>query len=134
LPELTDDLLETLIAGFGRVNSPLSAVLIEHSGGAVSRVPQAASAYDHRDSEYNLALISRWPDPAMADDSIAWIKQLWTETERFGRGVYVNYLGVGESQDRVRAAYGPEKHDRLVALKRQYDPGNLFRHNQNIKP
>jgi FAD/FMN-containing dehydrogenase len=49
------------------------------------------------------------------------------------RGVYVNYLGVDESADRVRAAYGAEKYARLVELKNRYDPPNLFRHNQNIK-
>jgi FAD/FMN-containing dehydrogenase len=134
IPKLTDEAIDTMIEGFGRVNSPLSAVLIEHAGGAVARVARDATAFDHRDSEYNLAIISRWPDAAMADDSIAWARAVWSAMEPFGRGVYVNYLGVGESQDRVRAAYSPEKYERLVALKRQYDPTNLFRFNQNIAP
>ena len=134
LPKLTDDALSTIVDGFGQVTSPLSLVLIEHAGGAVARVPQDATAFDHRDSEYNLAIIARWPDPAMADDSIAWTRKLWTDMEPYGKGVYVNYLGFGESQDRVRAAYGEQKYARLVALKRQYDPTNLFRYNQNIVP
>ncbi len=52
----------------------------------------------------------------------------------YARGVYVNYLGVGEASDRVRAAYGNEKYARLVELKNRYDPTNTFRYNQNIKP
>jgi hypothetical protein len=134
LPRLTDGALDVIVDGFGHVNSPLSSVLIEHAGGAVARVPQDATAFDHRDSEYNLAIISRWPDPVMADDCIAWTRQLWFAMEPHGRGVYVNYLGFGEGQDRVRAAYGEEKYARLSALKRQYDPTNLFRFNQNIAP
>ena len=134
IPKLSDGALDTMVEAFGRVSSPLSSILIEHSGGAVARVPNDATAFDHRDSEYNLAIISRWPEPSMADGCIAWTRQLWFAMEPYSRGVYVNYLGIGEGQDRVRAAYGPEKYDRLAALKRQYDPTNLFRYNQNIAP
>ena len=52
----------------------------------------------------------------------------------YARGAYVNYLGVGDAPDRVRAAYSPQKYARLAALKRQYDPENVFRFNQNIPP
>src|SRR5262249_24351758 len=123
-----------LSARYERVNSPPSPTVIQHLGGAVARVDRDVTAFDHRDAEYNLAIIARWPDPAMADAGFAWTRQLYDEMTPHARGVYVNYLGVGESQDRVRAAYGDEKYAHLVELKNRYDPANTFRYNQNIKP
>ncbi|HEY7033579.1 MAG TPA: FAD-binding oxidoreductase [Thermomicrobiales bacterium] len=134
LTDLGDDAIAKLAAGYGQVTSPLSAVVVEHLGGAVARIDRNATAFDHRDAEYNLAIIARWPEPAMADAGIAWTRQLYDAMTPHARGVYVNYLGVGESQDRVRAAYGDEKYARLVDLKNRYDPTNVFRYNQNIKP
>lgn len=134
LKDIPDDLLDTLCDRFAGVTSPLSALLIEHLGGAVARVPRDATAFDHRDARYNLAIIARWPDPALAAPSIAWTRGVWDATAPHALGVYVNYLGVGESDERVRAAYGPAKYDRLAKLKARYDPDNAFRFNQNIKP
>lgn len=134
LTDLGDGAIDKLAAGYGRVTSPLSVIVIEHLGGAVARVDRNATAFDHRDAEYNLALIARWPDPAMADAGIAWTRGLWDEMTAHARGVYVNYLGIGEGEDRVRAAYGNAKYARLVALKNRYDPTNLVRYNHNIKP
>jgi FAD/FMN-containing dehydrogenase len=134
LTDIDDDLLDTLVAQFGKSPSPLSALLIEQVGGAVARVPRDSSAFDHRDADYNLAIISRWPDPAMADAGIAWARETWEATKDHARGVYVNYLGVGEAGDRVRAAYGDEKYARLAEIKQRYDPNNVFRFNQNIRP
>ena len=133
-PSLNDDLIDILATEFATVASPLSQILIENAGGAVSRIDPEATAFDHRHSPYNLAFISRWTDPAAADRNIEWTRKAWSAAEPHARGVYVNYLGVGENQDRVRAAYGSAKYDRLSALKRQYDPTNLFRFNQNITP
>jgi FAD/FMN-containing dehydrogenase len=134
LPTLTDEALDLLVDGFARATSPLTSILLEQLGGAVARVPREDSAFDHRAAQYNLAIIARWPDPAMAEECIAWTRKLWTDMEPHGQGVYVNYLGEHEGQDRVRAAYGPGKYDRLATLKRQYDPTNLFRFNHNIVP
>ncbi|MEA2598608.1 MAG: hypothetical protein QOF01_5077 [Thermomicrobiales bacterium] len=134
LTDLGDGAIEKMVASYATVTSPLSAVLVEHVGAAVARVDRNATAFDHRDAEYNLAIISRWPDPALADASIAWTRELWDAMTPHARGVYVNYLGVGEAEDRVRAAYGDEKYARLVEIKNRYDPTNLFRYNQNIKP
>jgi len=125
---------DVLIDHFGRVTSPLSAVLIEHLGGAVARVNRNATAFDHREADFNLAMIGRWADPADADRHIAWTRGLSDAMLGHARGVYVNYLGVAEGADRVRSAYGDEKFARLVALKDRYDPTNLFRFNQNIPP
>ena len=132
--DLSDDAIDTIVDGFSRITSPLSAILLEHLGGAVARVGRDDTAFDHRDAEYNLAIIARWPEPAMEEAGIAWARDLWSAMLPFTRGVYVNYLGVGESSARVREAYGADKYARLAALKRRYDPTNQFRFNQNIEP
>jgi FAD/FMN-containing dehydrogenase len=134
LRALSDDAIDTAVDHFDRVTSPLSAVLFEQFGGAVSRVGPEASAFPHRDAMYNLVIVGRWPDPALADPTMGWVRGLSDAMRPHARGVYVNYLGAGEGEDRVRAAYGPDTYDRLAKLKAKYDPNNFFRLNQNIRP
>ena len=76
-------------------------------------------------------------DTGDAERCVRWAREFWAAMQPYSSGgVYVNYLGqeADEGRDRIKAAYGPEKYARLVALKNKYDPGNLFRLNQNIKP
>jgi FAD/FMN-containing dehydrogenase len=134
LTGLSNEAIDVIVAGANAAPSPLSAVLVEHAGGAVARVGQDETAFDHREAEYNLAIIARWLDPADAEANIAWARGLWDAMQPYAKGVYVNYLGVGDSAERVREAYSPAKYARLAALKRDYDPENLFRRNQNIPP
>ncbi len=134
LTGLTDEVIDLLVAGANASPSPMNAVLIEHFGGAVARVGQDETAFDHRDADYNLAIIARWLDPADAEANINWARSLWDIVKPFSRGAYVNYLGVGDEPARVRDSYSPTKYARLVALKQQYDPENVFRSNQNITP
>ena len=134
LTGLPDEAIAIMVDGANSAPSPLNNVLVEHLGGAVARVGKDETAFDHRDAEYNFAVIAVWNDPAEAEANIAWARGLWEALEPFSRGAYVNYLGVGDSAERVRAAYGPEKYARLAALKREYDPENLFHRNQNILP
>ena len=132
---LPDDLIEAAVSSFERVTSPLSALIIEQFGGAVSRVARDDAAFDQRDSNYNLVIASRWTDPADANVNVAWARSTSDAAKPFTTGrVYVNYIGAGESPDRVRAAFGADKYDRLAAVKRKYDPTNVFRINQNILP
>lgn len=134
LRELPDAAIDTLCERFASVTSPLSALLIEQFGGAVSRVATDDTAFAQRDALFNLAVIARWDDPSTAASHIAWARESSEAMKPFASGgVYVNYLG-DEGADRVRAAYGPAKYDRLVAIKQKYDPTNLFRMNQNIRP
>ena len=134
LTGLTDDAIDVLCDRFASVTSPLSSLLIEQFGGAVRRVPAGDSAFAHRDAPFNRAVIARWTDPLTAALHTDWARDTGEAMLRFtSGGVYVNYLGA-EGAARVRAAYGPEKYDRLVAIKRKYDPANLFRVNQNISP
>jgi FAD/FMN-containing dehydrogenase len=134
LTDLNEGGIDTLVDHFSRAASPLSLVLIEHLGGAVARVGRNDTAFDHRDYEYNVAIIGRWAEPSQADPNIAWTRTLADALLPYAHGVYVNYLGVGEQVDRLRAAYGDEKYARLVELKNRYDPTNRFCFNQNIAP
>jgi FAD/FMN-containing dehydrogenase len=96
-------------------------------------VPAAATAYANREAAYDSFPVSIWSDPAADEAYIAWAREMYTALRPFGMGgVYVNNLG-DEGHERVRAAYG-ENYDRLVTLKRKYDPDNLFRLNQNVSP
>lgn len=132
---ISDEFIEGAVSAFERVPSPLSALLLEHFGGAVSRVPRDATAFDQRDSEYNFVIVSRWAEPGDRDKNVAWARETSAMASEFTNGrVYVNYIGAGESPDRVRAAFGDEKFARLSAIKGKYDPTNMFRMNQNIPP
>jgi FAD/FMN-containing dehydrogenase len=133
LKSLPDEAIDMLCDRFAAITSPLSALLIEQFGGAVARVPADETAFAQRDALFNLAVIARWTDPSTAATHIDWARQASEAARPFtSGGTYVNYLGA-EGAERVRAAYG-SKYDRLVALKRKYDPMNLFRVNQNIQP
>jgi FAD/FMN-containing dehydrogenase len=134
LTDLSDEAIETLVAHFGRITSPLSAILIEHLGGAVARVGPDETAFAYREAPYNLAIVARWLDPSEADRHVAWARELRDAMRPFAHGVYVNYLGVGDDADRVLTAYGPAKYERLAKVKATYDPDNVFRLNQNIRP
>ncbi len=121
---------------FASVPSPYSALALFQLGGAVGRVGKEETAYYHRDAGYHMFLASIWEDPKDDERNIRWCRETWAALQRFsGDGVYVNEMGdEQESLDRIREAYGPNTYQRLVALKNQYDPTNLFRLNPNIKP
>ena len=132
---IPDDLVEAAVSAFEKVPSQLSALMFEQFGGAVSRVPRDATAFDQRDSNYNFVIISRWTDPSQAKANVDWARATSEAAKPFTNGrVYVNYIGAGEAPDRVRAAFGADKYERLVSVKRKYDPMNVFRINQNIVP
>jgi FAD/FMN-containing dehydrogenase len=135
LTSIPDAFIEAAVGAYEQVPSPLSALLIEQFGGAVSRVARDATAFDQRDSDYNFVIVSRWADPAEAEKNVAWARATSNAAKPFTTGrVYVNYIGEGEAPDRVRAAFGPDKFARLASIKKKYDPTNLFRINQNIPP
>src|SRR5205823_5779341 len=137
LRDLTDEVIEILVEGFRSVPSPTTAVAIEQLGGAIKRVPEEDTAFSHRKNSFNLLIVSSWSDRAQNEKHISWTRHLWQVLQPHAPGgVYVNYLGqeADEGADRVRAAYGTRKYERLLALKREYDAQNMFRMNQNIRP
>ena len=137
LQDLSDDAIAVMVDGFAQMPAPTSALAIEHISGAVSRVGEDATAFTHRQASYNLLIVGIWPDLANNDTNIRWVRQTWDAMQPFSSGaVYVNYLGqaADEGAERIKEAYGVTKYERLLALKKQYDPTNLFRLNQNINP
>jgi FAD/FMN-containing dehydrogenase len=133
--DFTDEALEEIIGYFANVPSPLTSVVLEHNGdGALARMPEDATAFGHRCWRYNILITSMWDDSARTDENVEWTRALWRALGPVASGdVYVNYLGA-EGEARVRAAYGPAKYERLVQLKKKYDPSNFLRLNQNIAP
>lgn len=133
LTEIDDELVDVLIEFATRMPSPASGVGLQQLHGAAARVDPSATAFPHRGDRYDCLILSQWPDPSDLEQNVAWTTELFDALRPFfATGVYVNNLG-DEGDDRVKQAYGPN-YDRLAALKTQYDPTNLFRHNQNIKP
>jgi FAD/FMN-containing dehydrogenase len=111
-----------------------SQTIVFRHGGAVSRVPEDATAFSHRGTAYMAHPIAAWEDPADADRHLDWIRRFSAAMQPFATGgVYLNLEGE-EGADRVRANLSAEKYVRLAALKAKWDPQNLFRLNQNIKP
>ncbi len=132
--ELSDELIEAVRLLAGERPSPRTTIDIWDLSGAVQRVPADATAYGQRDAPYMIAVESSWDDPSMTDRNIAWTREAIASLQRFGTGgSYLNFPGFGEEREALlRGAYGAN-YDRLIALKEQYDPTNLFRMNLNLR-
>jgi FAD/FMN-containing dehydrogenase len=134
MAELTEAAIAALVDVFEARRSPLCQVQFEHLHGAVHRTDRAASAVGFHDATYNLLVNAKWLDPAADDENVAWARSSFDRLRPFlTGGAYVNYL-FDEPVERIRAAYGAEVYDRLARLKATYDPDNVFRLNQNIRP
>ncbi len=130
---LDDAAIDTLVRYHRDVTSPKSEIHVHHMGGAVARVPAAATAFGDRSAPFLLNVIASTFTPDGYDGAVGWAQELHAAmTPSLTGGSYVNFLSA-EGDERVRAAYGAN-YDRLVALKDEYDPTNLFRLNQNIRP
>jgi FAD/FMN-containing dehydrogenase len=134
IDELTDAAIEATAARHRAVPSPQSEIHFHHFGGAVARVPDDHAAFGDRSAQYVVNVIARTPDAKGFEDNVAWARGTTQALAPVSRdGAYVNYMGDARDE-RLRASYGDAKYERLVALKRRYDPTNLFRLNQNITP
>jgi FAD/FMN-containing dehydrogenase len=134
LPPLGDALIDTLVEHAWRAPSPESYTILFHLGGAVGRADPEASAFEDRRAAHAVVIDAVWSEPARAAACMAWTRDFWEAVRPHATGrLYVNFLGE-EGQDRVRAAYGAAKYERLRTLKRTYDPTNFFRLNQNVAP
>jgi FAD/FMN-containing dehydrogenase len=132
--ELSDEVIDITVEHSLRIGSPLTAFPIWQMGGAVARIGDDETAFSGRQAghTFNISAITESADGF--DRERDWARGLWSALEpHHTSSVYVNFL-MEEGEDRVREAYGAAKYDRLKALKREYDPGNLFRLNQNIPP
>jgi len=130
---LDDGLFDIVLKYAGQLPSPHTEIFIGQLGGAMSRVAADATAYSERSAEYVMNVHGRWETAAEDKSCVAWSRRLFDEAAPYATGgVYVNFLTEDES-DRVTKAYGGNFR-RLAQIKAKYDPNNLFRLNQNVKP
>ena len=137
LAELDDDAIDTMVAQAAERPTPMCHLVIEQMGGEVSRLDADATAFAHRGRPYNLLILGTSADRAGMDACTRWARRCWDAMQpSVAEGVYVNYIGTegDEGSNRVREAYGAAKYERLARIKARYDPTNLFRMNQNIRP
>jgi FAD/FMN-containing dehydrogenase len=131
--ELSDGAVNSVIEFAGKLPSPDCEIFIGLIAGASNRVPANAMAYRHRDAKFVLNVHGRWDERTDDEQCIAWARAFFEASAPYASdGAYVNFM-TEEEGDRVAAAYGAN-YDRLTRIKKQYDPDNLFRLNQNIKP
>lgn len=130
---ITDEAIAATVEHARQVPSPHTIILFAELHGAYARVGKTDTAYYHRDMQYDLIALSGWTDRGDTERNIRWTRELFAAWEpHLGRAAYVNDLG-DEGEERVRSAYG-ENYERLAMLKTKYNPTDLFRVNQNIKP
>jgi hypothetical protein len=135
LPQLSDAAIDTIIDTAAGMTSPLSMVIIEPKGRAISRVGDGDSALGGRDAGHTLYCFSMWTDPAENDTHIGWTRSLMETMAPFTMpGVSLNFTS-DQQESKAKESFGSaDKNRRLTALKDRYDPTNFFRLNQNIRP
>lgn len=133
LREISDGAIEALLDAYAKAPNHSSLLVFQQVGGAIARLPASHSPYANRNAALDCFPIAIWDDPADDEANIGWARELWSALRPFSTGgVYANNLG-DEGEERVRDAYGAN-YARLAAIKKQYDPTNFFRLNQNVRP
>ena len=136
LADLPDGAIDLMLEGNAAPPSPNTLSSIWNFGGATARVPADATAFGDRSMPWMVSFDSIWSSGDDDEANIAWSRSFWERLARHAAGgrIYLNFAGLGEdSDDLVRRSFG-DNFDRLTAIKRAYDPGNVFRFNQNIRP
>ena len=134
LDELPDSAIAAALDVAAGIPSPLTVVLLQPLGGAYARVSEHTTALSHRDAPWAYHALSLWPDAADDDVNRTWTTAFAAALAPYGSGAaHPNYVST-DAGDRVRAFYGEETYERLVAVKRRWDPQNVFALNQNIRP
>lgn len=131
--ELSDEAIEQHVQYGSRLPNLLSTMHLYPIDGQAGRVPQDATAFSYRDAKWSMVIAGIDPDPANNERIASWAKEYWSAIHPYSAGgAYVNFM-MEEGSDRVQATYR-DNYDRLAVTKARYDPGNLFRVNQNISP
>jgi FAD/FMN-containing dehydrogenase len=134
LTELSDAAIDAIVGAYQPTPTPMCVMTVEHMGGAISRVAPTDTAFSNRHPQYSYLAIGVAIDPADSAAVTNWARKQFDAVRPYLEdGVYVNYMEDDEGMARLRSAYGVN-YERLIAIKAKYDPGNLFRLNQNIKP
>jgi len=134
LRKVDDGVIDTILEhAHAMPLTPGSFIYMQQLHGAASRISASDTAFPHRYDHYNCGPMAGWESPAETEKNIRWARQCWEAMQPFyERRAYVNDLGE-EGEERVKEAFG-ENYDRLLALKKRYDPTNFFHMNQNIRP
>jgi FAD/FMN-containing dehydrogenase len=130
---LSDEVIETVAEYGRRIVSPISSIALWQMGGAVARVSEDETAFHGRSAGFTFNINGNSYTADGFDEERQWARDYWSALAPYHTSVYVNFL-MEEGEERIRQAYGAAKYDRLKALKRRYDPDNVFRFNQNIRP
>jgi FAD/FMN-containing dehydrogenase len=134
LSRLPDEAIDTFVEHAERFSSPLTYFTLEPKGGAIAAVGEQDTALGGRDTAYAFYVVTMWTDPAESDLHIAWTREFAEAMRPYSTaGMFLNFV-MDEGQGKVQETFGDESYRRLVALKDAWDPGNLFRHNANIRP
>jgi FAD/FMN-containing dehydrogenase len=130
---LSDEAIDVVLRYAGTVPTPQCEIFLGLIGGKANARPPDATAYPHRNVQFAMNVHGRWLDPADDDKVVIWAREFFGAAAAYAAGsVYINFLTQDEGS-RIREAYGPN-YDRLVEVKRRYDPDNLFHFNHNIPP
>lgn len=131
-----DEVLDFLAEIAATLPSTHTYLVLQPLGGALNKVGSADTAFGTRDVNYMFEFDSMWPDKSDDEKNIAWTREKWEALQKYSTGgLYINFPGFGEEgESLVRAAVGDDNYHRLTQIKAKFDPGNLFRLNQNIRP
>jgi len=131
---INDELIDTIVDRFASSPSAMTQVVFEHLHGAATRIPVEQTAVPHRQPGYNCLIASVWTEPAASDENIEWTRETYAAIKPQLRSRrYLGYLDDDDLADAIEAAYGPN-YPRLAAIKRTYDPDNIFHLNHNVPP
>ncbi len=132
--DLPDEAIDAHIAEAAKAPSEISLMHLYPIDGAANRVAKDETPWGGRDATFSMAIVAVDPLPSQAEALKSWGRTYWSAVHRFNPGGgYVNFMDADEGEARVKASYG-EHYERLAAIKKKYDPANLFRVNQNIRP
>jgi FAD/FMN-containing dehydrogenase len=132
--EISDEAIAVHLEHGPKVPAFQSTMHIYPTHGAAQKIGSEETAYSYRDANYVHVIAAMYPDPADTPKNKQWVRDYWQALHPHSAGgAYINFLMEDDGEDRVRASFGTN-YDRLVSIKNKYDPGNLFRVNQNIKP
>ena len=133
VPGITPRLIDTIVDYLESAPYETGVIAFPHQGGAISRVKRDATAFWHREAQHTVMVTGFWDDASGTQPATQWVRDGWKSIEPLTDGFYVNEMAQDDSERRVRGTYG-ENYTRLAALKKQYDPTNLFHLNANIRP
>jgi len=131
---IDDGLIDQLLESAGTLPSAQSEIFVAQVGGAAARIPADSAAYPHREAAFVMNVHTRWEDAGDDARCVAWAREFFDATADYATGgVYLNFVSEADDAARVTAAYGAN-YEKLQQLKAEYDPGNVFRTNLNVRP